>query len=190
MAIDRAKKLLTYKEFAALPGDGKLYELIDGELAVSPAPTLTHQTLVWRLVAIFDAYQTVHPAGRFVVGPYDVVLSVHQALHPDVLFFARKRLDRLTDAFADGAPDLAVEILSPGTASRDKGRKRELYDEYGVQEYWIVHQKRAQVDVYRRATAGRLQKVLSPGAGSILVTPLLPEFGLALDGLYQGLLTT
>ncbi|MBM3269065.1 MAG: Uma2 family endonuclease [Candidatus Sericytochromatia bacterium] len=188
MAIDRAKKLMTYPEFAALPDDGKLYELVDGEPVVSPAPTLTHQTLLWRLISVFDAYQSAHPAaGRFVVGPYDVVLSIHHALHPDLLFFARQRERLLTDAFAGGAPDLAVEILSPSTAGRDKGRKRELYDEFGVAEYWIVHQKRPQVDVYRRGAAGRLQKAQSLGAGAAIQTPLLPGFTLALDTLFKGL---
>lgn len=185
MAIDRSKQLLTYEDYAALPYDGKRYELIDGELQLVPAPTLSHQDLAGQIYLLLRLYLGSHPGGRVFISPVDVVLGPHQVLQPDVLYVSPERLKVLTEPNVQGAPDLVVEVLSTGTSRRDTGRKRQLYDEYGVREYWIVHQKVVEVDVYRRGAAGRLARVASLEAGDVLETPVLPGLHLAVASIYQ-----
>ncbi len=186
MAINPKKELLTYEDYAALPDDGKRYELIDGELAVCPAPTVMHQRLLLRLSMALGQYLEVHKLGEMLFAPLDVVLDPHQVLQPDLLFVSRERASVVTDTNLQGAPDFVVEILSPGTMRRDVGRKRQLYDEFGVQELWIVHQKKTQVDMHRRGSSGRLIRVASRGPGGMVESPLFPGFGLAVADLYKG----
>ncbi len=187
MAINRTKKLLTYADYAAMPDDGKRYELIDGELAVCPAPTPTHQRLLWRLTEAFVPYLQANKLGEMLFAPLDVVLDPYQVLQPDLLFVSRERAHCFTEANLQGAPDFVVEILSPGTMRRDLGRKRQLYDQFGVGELWIVHQKQARVDVYRRRAAGTLVRAASLGPGDALGSDLFPGFTLDLGTLFDGL---
>lgn len=187
MAINPNKTLLTYDDYAALPVDGKRYELIDGELAVCPAPTPAHQRLLWRLVLAFGQYLEQALVGEMLCAPLDVVLGPYQVLQPDILFVASERASAFTQANLQGSPDFVLEILSPGTMRRDLGRKRQLYDEFGVRELWIVHQKKPQVDVYRRPAGGKLVRVASLGPEDPAVSSLFPGFRLSLSSLFDGI---
>ena len=137
MVAQQPKTKFTYEDYKNTPEDER-YELIDGELIMAAAPKKAHQ----RVDMEFGGYLWLHvkenDLGEVYSAPFDVYLSETIVLQPDLLFVSKERLDIITEDNVQGAPDVVVEILSPSTASVDWNRKRELYAEYGVKEYWIV----------------------------------------------------
>jgi Uma2 family endonuclease len=128
----------TIEELLALPADGLRHELLDGVHVVTPAPALFHQFMVRELMALF--IPTLQGQDRFhlLSSPADIVLGARTLVQPDVFVIERqpgKPLRRWEDV---GVPVLAIEILSPTTAPRDRGAKRRIYQRAGVAEYWIV----------------------------------------------------
>ena len=164
----------TYDDFVNVPDDGKRHEIIDGEHYVTPSPNTKHQSSVVSLLSI-GAYLKQEPIGHVFTAPFDVVLSDLDIVEPDLLYISRDRLEILTKAHVRGAPDLVVEILSPGTRRTDEITKRKLYERFGVQEYWVVDPELDAIKVYRRAD-GAFAKVveLSAEHEDALTTPLLP----------------
>jgi Uma2 family endonuclease len=148
----------TYDEFARLPDDGNRYEVIAGELYVTPAPGSIHQKVSSRLSAIFERFCEEQGAGTSFHAPYDVIFGEGDYLEPDLIFVRRDREEAvINDRAAVAAPDLVVEILSDSTAYRDRGIKRERYEAYGVPEYWIIDTEAKQIDVLR-LTGGVLRQ--------------------------------
>jgi Uma2 family endonuclease len=181
MAVHSPQRKLTYEDFVRIPEDGRRHEILDGAHVVSPAPSRIHQRIVVRLVTILEGFVEPRGLGEVYVAPFDVVLSRHDVVEPDVLFLSASRAAILTDANVQGAPDLAVEILSPGTRRRDLGEKRARYELLGVLEYWIVDPKAASVLVFRREGEGFLPPVLlTAEADDRLWTPLLPGLEISL----------
>lgn len=128
----------TVEQLAALPDDGKRYEIIDGELFVTPAPRFRHQYAVAALVGELRAYLKVNRVGVGLGAPADVEFNERTVVEPDVLVVPLVAGRRPT-TFSEARQLLvAIEVLSPGTAARDRGVKRELYQRQGVPEYWIV----------------------------------------------------
>jgi Uma2 family endonuclease len=122
----------------ALPDDGKRYEVIDGELFVTPAPTLGHQRAAFELGTLLKSYVATHGIGEVVLSPADVLTAEHVMVQPDV-FVAPLVEGRKPASWKDvGIPLLAIEILSPSTARADRQVKRRLYQRERVSEYWIV----------------------------------------------------
>ena len=152
-------RLYTVEDVRALPDDGNRYETIGGELFVTPAPGIPHQTVLARLFAALWPYVEQHGLGRLWFAPVDVVFGPLTLVEPDLLFVSRLRLDILSERDVSGAPDLVVEAISPSTKRTDRGRKRALYQEGGVREYWIVDAELRQVEVWRPgAMAAEVQR--------------------------------
>lgn len=128
----------TIAELLALPEDGMRHELLDGVHAATPAPALFHQMMVSEVMALFTVTLRGQARFRVLSSPADIVLGARTLVQPDVFVIERqpgKPLRRWEDV---GVPVLAVEILSPATATRDRGAKRRIYQRAGVGEYWIV----------------------------------------------------
>jgi Uma2 family endonuclease len=123
----------TYADLAAMPDDGRRYEIVDGVLLVTPAPRLSHQHVVLELAVLLRAH--VPPGLQVVVAPYDVRLAEDTVLQPDVLVAS---LADLTERNLPAAPLLAVEVLSPSTRRVDMTLKRSRFEEAGVAAYWVV----------------------------------------------------
>jgi Uma2 family endonuclease len=119
MSTPTTQTKLTYDDYVLIPDDGKRHEIIDGEEYVSPSPREKHQRLVGQLHYLIARYLGRKPVGRVYVAPFDVILSAHDIVQPDVLFVA-KQTDIITELNVKGAPDLAVEILSEGYRQRDE----------------------------------------------------------------------
>ena len=122
----------------ALPDDGRRHEVVDGELFVTPSPSVTHQVAVLRLFLRLEAYLARSGAGYPFVAPGDVQFGPATLVQPDLFvvpLIAGKRPRSWQEA---GRPLLAVEVVSPGSAHADRIRKRDLYRREGVPEYWIV----------------------------------------------------
>ena len=185
----QAERRWTYSDLVALPDDQLRHELIDGEHFVSPSPGTPHQLILWRLTAILAPYLRANPIGEALTGPFDVKLSPWTVLVPDLVYFTAARFaDVVTEKYATAAPDLVVEILSPGTRRRDLGRKREIYDREGVREYWIVDPDARSITTLRRPApdAGLADvRPLTLAADDVLESPLFPGLRVALREVFQ-----
>lgn len=169
--------LLTYDDLVDLPDDGRRYELLEGELAVSPAPARGHQKAAGRIYAELLRAEDAG-WGEVYVAPFEVYFDEQNAVQPDVLFVRRERLQIVTEARVEGPPDLVVEVLSPSTRRRDIRVKMQIYARFGVPYYWLVDAGARTVQPYE-LTAERYtaQPLLHPG--DTLSCPLFP--GIALD---------
>lgn len=143
-----SKVVMTYRDYAALPDDGKRYELYDGELIELTSPTLRHQRVVGALYRALDEHVRRRALGEVLLAPFDVVLSDTTVFQPDLLFIETPRLGVLAEHGVEGSPTLAVEVLSPSTASRDRGRKRALYARHGVPHLWLVDPVAFTIEAY------------------------------------------
>jgi Uma2 family endonuclease len=128
----------TVADLAGLPDDGNRYEVIDGDLLVTPASGWNHQRAVGELYKLLDAYLSVQRVGEAIMAPADVVFSPSRGVQPD-LFVIPLVPGARPNAFADVKRLLlAIEVLSPSTSRTDRVRKRALYREESVEEYWVV----------------------------------------------------
>jgi len=178
---------LTYDDFLLFPDDGMRHELIDGEHYVTPSPNTKHQTVSMTLAVLVGGWLEANPIGRVYHAPFDVVFTRFDVVEPDLLYVSNARLgDVLTPQHVRGAPDLVIEIGSPGTRVRDETKKRALYEREGVAEYWFVDPEIDVVRTYRRAgdRFGRVME-LSREANDVLTTPLLPGLELPLTRLFR-----
>ncbi|MFQ5770647.1 MAG: Uma2 family endonuclease [bacterium] len=145
------KKIYTYQNYLDLPEDGKRYEIINGELIMTPAPITIHQRIHAKIVFELRKYTEKHKVGEVFYAPFDVVLSETNVVQPDILFVSNENANIITDKNISGAPDLVIEILSPTTGYYDLIEKKEIYEKFGVQEYWIVDPKKQWVEIYLNA---------------------------------------
>jgi Uma2 family endonuclease len=129
---------LGWEDFLSLPEDGNRYEILDGELVVTPPPELRHQRVSRNLQRILDRHIVENGLGELFSAPVAVRLADKTIVEPDLLFVAAGRENVFSRLSIDAAPDLVVEILSPSTASRDRGVKSQLYARLGVGHYWIL----------------------------------------------------
>src|ERR1700736_5482994 len=128
----------TYKDYAAIPDDGKRYEIVDGVLYLTPSSNESHQTTVGRLFRYLSAYIEDAGLGRVYIAPFDVELAPYVVVQPDVLVILNANREKITTSRVIGAPDLVVEVSSPGTVGYDRDEKRGAYARAGVPEYWIA----------------------------------------------------
>lgn len=178
---------LTYDDFVQFPDDGRRHELIDGEHYVTPSPNLKHQAVLGNLHLVIGNWLAEHPIGRVFFAPFDVVFTRFDVVEPDLLYMSNGRAaEILTSANVQGAPDLVVEIGSPGTRRRDETIKRRLYERAGVSEYWTVDPELDLLRVYRRTDGEFARPVeLSAEAGDVLTMPLLPGLDLPLARIFR-----
>ena len=140
---------LTYRDYAALPDDGRRYELHRGELSVTPGPGTRHQRAVVAFTLRLGEYVRSRQLGEIFVAPTDCILSDVTVVQPDLLYVASNRLSIISERGIEGAPTLVVEILSPSTARIDHERKLRLYAEHGVPYYWIADPESRTVEAYK-----------------------------------------
>jgi Uma2 family endonuclease len=185
-----ARRAWTYSDLVALPEDQLRHELIDGEHFVTPSPNTGHQTISKRLFVALNSYVDRHHTGEVLYAPFDVKLSHFTVLVPDLVYFTAERFARVVnEKHATAAPDLVVEILSPGTRRRDTGRKRAVYDREGVREYWIVDPEARSITVLRRprAEAGLTDvTTLALTSDDVLESPLFPGLQIPLREVFRG----
>lgn len=143
----RARVTWTYSDLHLMPEDGNRYEIIDGELLVTPSPTTTHQTISKRIG--FQLMVQIEQEGLGIVfyAPLDVVFGDTRVVQPDLLVLRPERRSFVTRRAVECAPELIIEILSPATEQRDRTAKRKLYASEGVLEYWLVDPQQHTVEV-------------------------------------------
>ncbi len=180
---ETATKLVTYDDYLELPDDGNRYQIIGGELFMTPAPFTRHQQAARNIFRLLDNFALEHDLGEVFFAPFDVVLSMTDVVEPDILFIAKERLEIIAEKNIIAAPDLVVEVLSDSTEQIDRNQKKELYANHGVKEYWIADPKKETIEQFvlkddqleLKATAGskntqfksRLLKKLTVGTGEV-----------------------
>ncbi len=180
----------TIYHLEAMPDEpGKRYEIIDGELHVTTQPSIEHQIVCGHAVRHLGNWSEESGAGVVVLAP-GVIFAVDDAVAPDVVWVSRERFPGITgeDHKFHAAPDLVVEVLSPGAENERRDREIKLlrYSLYGVREYWIINWRAREVTVYRREGTG-LQLVATLGETDQLESPLLPGFGRPVSSLFTDL---
>jgi Uma2 family endonuclease len=150
----RSRVQLLAEDIWDTPDDGNRYEVIDGELYMTPPPSLAHQHAVSRLLIALGAFVSEHGLGHVYVAPLGVVLERSSGVQPDLVFVSAARVEIMSDRGIEGAPDLAVEVLSPSTESRDRGIKMRRYAAAGVQHYWIIDPRRKTLEAFRLEAEG------------------------------------
>jgi Uma2 family endonuclease len=174
---------LTVHDYMQLPEGTKKTELIEGDLIMSPSPKRFHQEIVGRIFGMIWAYLQVKPLGRVYASPFDVTLTDLNVYQPDICYFSKSRYASLTEQGADGAPELVVEVLSPGSVKHDLGVKKEIYARTGVEELWIIDPAKRTIAIYDlpdNSTAPRATLT----EGKTLATPLLPGLKIKLRDVF------
>lgn len=137
----------TYQQYLELD-DEQRYEIIDGELLLTPAPRVSHQSISRELSVRMAQFVAERGLGEVLYAPVDVVLGEDQVVQPDILFVSKQNSGVIHERGIVGAPDLVVEILSPSSLRLDRHRKRALYERAGVREYWIVDPANRAIEVF------------------------------------------
>jgi Uma2 family endonuclease len=171
----------TSADLEALPDDGTRYEIIDGELFMSKQPHVYHQSACTRVSFELELWNGRANSGQVIYAP-GLIFADDNDVVPDVVWLSNETL--AISLGGDGklhtAPELAVEVLSPGKSNerRDRDAKLNLYSRRGVSEYWILSWQKRQIDVYRRVN-GQLRLEATLSESDILESPLLPGFSCA-----------
>lgn len=162
----------TYDDYLLLPEDRR-YEIIDGDLFMTPAPGTPHQRLIGRLYSFLDDHVRTRKLGEVLMAPCDVVLSPTDIVQPDLLFVAADRAAIIGEKFISAAPDLVVEVLSPSTEDRDRTVKTKLYARFGVRELWLAETETKRIEVLTNSGDGFRQEAVF-GLGTVLRSTLFP----------------
>lgn len=182
----KIEPLLTVADLGACPNDNNRYELIEGELFVSRAPGIPHQRVVQNLQIAWAQYLARNSIGMLVPGA-GAVFSDYDAVIPDLAFVRKERWNQVvTGEKFTGAPDLVIEVVSPGAESRrrDLWVKRQLYGKYGVTEYWVVDPANRTVEIYRLREQ-ILEKIATLMDDDEITSPVLPGFQLKVSGIFH-----
>lgn len=179
----------TSRDVDMLPDDGKRYEIVDGELYMSTQPHYYHQLVCSRLITLLNIWSSQTEVGEATGAP-GLIFAEDDDVAPDVIWTSQERLNTALqpDGKLHAAPELVVEVLSPGITNerRDREFKLKLYSRRGVLEYWIVNWQEHSLEVYRREE-GVLKLVATLYANDTLQSPYLPGFTCQLDKLFANI---
>ena len=179
-----AERIYTYDELVAeMPETTQPHELWAGKLIMSPTPSYFHQKIALRFYKKLDAWVSQKDIGEVIAAPIDMVLSPHHCVQPDVAFISKQRLDIIKRVIM-GPVDLAAEVVSLHGRTRDRIEKRDLYEQYGVKEYWIIDPEAQTIDVLAQEN-GAYKLAMRAGAGEIARSQLLPGFEIQVNALLQ-----
>ena len=145
--LAESREKYTYQDYAKL-SEGAPYQLINGELVMTPAPTTYHQRLAREIFLLLASFVKLHGLGEIFFSPLDVYFSETETYQPDIIYVSKDRLSIIAEEKVEGSPDLIAEILSPTTAYYDLRHKKQVYEQYGVKEYWIVDPMEKSIEVY------------------------------------------
>ena len=165
------------------PDDGQRYEVIDGELIVSPAPGWSHQRGLGKLYVKVALHVYGLRLGEIVTAPVGVALDDENGVQPDIVYISRERAHQISQRGIEGAPDLVVEMLSPSTQAIDRGKKMRRYAASGVRHYWIVDPRTHILEAYLLGE-GSYELVGEFGPGSVFRPSLFPGLEIPIDDLW------
>jgi Uma2 family endonuclease len=168
--ITRLKEKLDYDDYAGIPPDRNRYEIINGDLYVTPAPSPFHQRMSKRLQRKLEAYFEGAGTGEVFDAPIDLILTNRDVVQPDLVVVSTP--SQISQRGIEGVPLLVVEILSPSTRNQDRAVKGWRYAELGIPHYWIGDPETKRLECYR--LEARTYALVAHGEGDVVVTP--PDF--------------
>lgn len=169
---------LTADDLAQLPDDVVRRELVDGDLFMTPAPSLRHQDVVVALVGMLWALAP-RLGIRVLTSPVDLRVSERTVLQPDVAIVRADRTNAFTDADLLSA-DVAIEVSSPSTRRHDLMRKRVVYERHGLPEFWFVDLDAERIEIHRLEDGGYGPPEIAPRGGTVTSTAV-PGLTVAVD---------
>ncbi|MBI2203243.1 MAG: Uma2 family endonuclease [Candidatus Rokubacteria bacterium] len=169
--------VLTYEDYAALPNDGRRYEVHDGELSVTPAPGRRHQEIIGNLYVVLRQHVEARALGVVFLSPFDVILSATTVVQPDLVYVESSRISIVTERGVEGPPSVVVEVISPSTGTIDRAVKFQLYARHRVPFYWIVDPDARSIEAYERADTGYVLATAVQGTDPVSLPPF-PELRL------------
>ena len=164
------------------PDDQYRYEVIDGELFLTPAPAWKDQQALMKLSLRVGTHVYGHDLGWVVQAPVGVVLDEENGVQPDLLYVSKGRASIISERGVEGAPDLVVEVLSPSTAARDRGIKMRRYAAAGVPHLWLLDADAPALEMYRLGAEG-YELIATYSSGSIARPDLFPGLDIPVDEL-------
>jgi Uma2 family endonuclease len=178
--------LVNRHDYQEMPEGPPYFQVIEGDLVMSPSPNTTHQTIIGRIYLAIANFLEKNPLGEVFVSPLDVFLGDTNVYQPDVLFVSNRRRSIIAEKGIEGAPDLVVEALSPATAHFDRGSKRKVYARYGVREFWLVDPDTRTIQVYLlEKNAEKLAATY--GEKAVFESALLPGLKFKAAGIFKSL---
>lgn len=176
---------ITFEEFLAWADEDSHAEWEDGEVIMASPASLEHQELAGWLTVILRSYVRQRKLGQLLTAPFLVRLQITvQGREPDLMFVKAENMERLRETYLDGAADLVVEIVSPESVSRDRGRKFVEYESEGIPEYWLLDPIRQQAEFYHLTESGHYRLAL-PDSEGIYHSLSVSGFWLKVDWLWQ-----
>jgi len=179
--MSRSTTEWTYAEYARLPDDGNRYEVIDGEVCMTPAPGPRHQQIAANLFVALRSYVQQHRLGE-LLWDVDLLFVDGQYLRPDMVFVPTGSLGGITDRGVESPPSLVVEVLSPHSRRIDRELKPPRYRAFGVPEYWVVDPLSRSVEVHRLQASAHAEVVRDTLRWH--PNPSVPEMSIAIDPLF------
>lgn len=188
MSVVNPNVRFTYDDYKSLPESmDKRYELLNGEIKMVPAPTTVHQRVSHNLGFLLTTFVRKHRLGAVFPAPVDVVFGEgkdREVVQPDLIFISHERKPIVAEEEIRGAPDLVVEVLSPGTERRDRGYKKALYARYGVREYWIADPKAEIIEFYLPVEGG-FQLKGSYRSVALKISGLFPQLQFSFEDVFR-----
>lgn len=178
------KRKMTALEYESLP-EGPPQQLIGGEIIMSPSPNPIHQQIIVELTTLFQNYVSKYGSGYVYVSPIDVFLKENEVYQPDIIFISTERKNIIEEKIK-GAPDLVVEVLSPSTAYYDLTHKKNIYEETGVKEFWVVDSEGKTVEIYENVNKTFIPFSRARISG-IVTSKVLTELKIEIDKLFTAL---
>jgi len=181
MATSRV--VLTYEDYAALPDNGRRYEIHEGVLSVTPAPGTLHQHTSAKLYVLLHQHVEARSLGEVLYAPVDVILSGTTVVQPDLLFVETSRAAAVSARGIEGPPSLVVEIISPGTSTIDRRTKLQLYSRYRVPYDWVVDPDARAIDAYELVDSDYRLVLRASGVAPVMLPPF-PDMRFAPESLW------
>ena len=175
---ENGRMLFQYSDIVSIPEwpKGPLVELIEGDLFVVPSPNIKHQRISMRIESQLKEFLNQNPMAEMFHAPVDVILSNEDVVIPDILIVLNENSGIIGEKNLQGTPDLVIEILSMNE-KKDIVTKKQLYERYGIKEYWIVDPEKETVTVnYFDSQSGHFDPILTHSENDIISSKLLPEF--------------
>ena len=182
--LKSAPRPLTAHDYREMPDGPPYFQLIEGEIYMSPSPNWFHQEILTNLAEIFLHYLRKKRIGKIYFAPLDTFLTDLNVYQPDVVFVSNRRKSILKEDGVDGAPDFVVEILSPRTAKYDRGAKRDIYARTGVGEFWIIDPELKSIQVFRFEESADVP-VATYGLKQKFTTPVFPGLNISVAEVFK-----
>jgi Uma2 family endonuclease len=183
MAMAIQSRSLTFKDLQRMrEASDERFELIEGEIIVTPSPSLMHQIIVHRLDVLLDRAVVETGLGLVIGAPFDVYLDERNVPQPDLMVVLWDRAQVLESARIASAPSLAVEIISPSSATKDRVTKRNLYARHGVPEYWLVDPEAKTITIFSNPQDDHYQSEAVASATAVSAT--IPGLSVDLKALF------